>query len=235
MTIFTAEHQNALEAWQLGVKVLVERGGEVSNLLTTVHKPCEVDNAWLSARSPKLFKDGGDDIRDVANTIFPAKLAARATDRGDLYSKYLQRHDRTHRWARGRHAWGTYFERLVRFPPTGVNQLERVIEKLNNWPTRNTTGLVFHLSSPTVDAPRTRGGPCWHYGELLWNADGTIDLVAVYRNHDFFNKVLGNFIGLGGLLGFICQQSGKQPGKLVCHSVHAYHDSSQHALRALAA
>lgn len=235
MSAQTVERETSLDAWRAGVNILMRSGGELSNLITTIQLPCAIEPSWLVERSPHRFSLKGDDIRDVANTIFPEKLAARATDRMNLYNMYLRRHDRAHGWKRGRHAWGTYFERLIRFPPSGVNQLERVIEKLRTWPTRNTTGLVFHLSSPAVDAPRTRGGPCWHYGELLWNADGTIDLVAVYRNHDFYNKVLGNFVGLGRLLQFICDQSGMQPGKLICHSVHAYHDGSVRSLRAMAA
>ncbi len=230
------EAPDALQAWQAGVlKLLLAPNRELTNLITTIESPCLIDDTWLAARSPHRFATKGNDIRDVVNTIFPVKLAHKATNRADLFAMYLKRHDRTHRWKSGRHAWGTYFERLIRFPPTGVNQLDRVIQKLRAWKTRNTTGLVFHLSSPVVDAPRTRGGPCWHYGELLWNADGTLDLVAVYRNHDFFNKAFGNFIGLGQLLAFICQQSGKQPGKLICHSVHAYHDGGVQALRNMAA
>jgi len=234
MIVQTVEHMTSLDAWRDGVAALLRAGGSMNNLITTIHQPCTIAPHWMSDRSPHRFSARSDDIRDVANTIFPAKLVARAANRTDLYAMYLQRHDRAHRWTRGRYVWGTYFERLVRFPPSGVNQLERVINKLCTWP-RNTTGLVFHLSSPTIDTPRTRGGPCWHYGELLWNVDELIDLVVVYRNHDFYNKVLGNFIGLGQLLQFICDQSGKRPGKLVCHSVHAYHDGSVRALRAMAA
>lgn len=231
MSAHVVNQDTSLDAWVAGANILINAGGKLSNLITTIHKPCLIDSNWLVERSPHIFSDKGNDIRDVANTIFPEKLAMRTPDRSNLYKMYLHRHDRVHRWKRGRHAWGTYFERLIRFPPTDVNQLERVIEKLLTWPTRNTTGLVFHLSSPVIDAPRTRGGPCWQYAELLWNSDDIIDLVAVYRNHDFHNKVLGNFIGLGRLLQFICDQSQKRPGKLICHSVHAYCDSSIRILR----
>lgn len=234
MSSLVVEGGTALDAWKMGVAAVLAAGGHRKNLIVTIQRPCDVDPTWLLARSPHRFAPRGDDIRDVANTIFPEKLALRVDTRAALYEQYLKRHDRTRRWRRGQHAWGTYFERLIRFPASGVNQLDRAIVKLRTWPTRNTTGLVFHLSSPAVDAPRTRGGPCWHYGELLWNADGSLDLVAVYRNHDYFNKVLGNYIGLGRLLRFICEQSGKRPGALVCHSVHAYHEGSQGALRALA-
>ena len=226
---------DSLRAWRAGVDQLLRAGGDLKNLVTIIDRPCDIDPSWLIDRSPRRFATRGDDIRNVANTLFPEKLSQRAADRMALYSMYLQRHDRTRRWRRGRNTWGTYFERLIRFPPGDVNQLERAIRKLNTWPRRNTTGLVFHLSSPVIDAPRTRGGPCLQFVEILWNAESTLDLVAVYRNHDFYNKVLGNLIGLGRLLQFICNQSGKRPGKLICHSVHAYHDSSIDALRRLSA
>lgn len=233
MSIEVVEKATALEAWRAGCAVLLTSHGETSNLMTMIDNPCVVDDQWLVQYSPHRFKAGADDARDVANTLFPQRTCERSANRGDLYSRYLKAHDRARKFQRGHHAWGTYFERLVRFPPGGVNQLERAIEKLNTWPQRNTTGLVFHLSSPAIDAPRTRGGPCWQFAEILWNADESLDLVVVYRNHDFFNKVLGNFIGLGRLLRFICSSTGKQPGKLVCHSVHAYSDSSHHQLRSL--
>ncbi|MFM0244919.1 thymidylate synthase family protein [Paraburkholderia sediminicola] len=232
MSIPAVQGTNALQAWHAGCILLLDRG-DVCNLITTVDQPCQTGDEWLEQHSPASFKAGAADARDVANTLFPQRTYERATTRADFYARYLKIHDRAHGWQRGRHAWGTCFERLVRFPPDGVNQLERAIEKLNSWPQRNTTGLVFHLSSPIVDAPRTRGGPCWQFAEILWNVDDSLDLVVVYRNHDFFNKVLGNFVGLGRLLHFICAASNKRPGKLVCHSVHAYFDCSQQQLRSL--
>ncbi|WP_157773851.1 hypothetical protein [Variovorax atrisoli] len=233
MTVHVLNEVTALDAWKAGASLLLREHGEVCNLITTISEPCSIAQHWLEAHSPRAVKATADDSRDVANTLFPEKIYQRLADRSALYERYLAAHDRAHNWRSGRHAWGTYFERLVRFPPEGVNQLERAIEKLNTWPQRNTTGLVFHLSSPTVDAPRTRGGPCWHFGEILWNADESLDLVVVYRNHDYFNKVLGNFVGLGHLLKFICEASGKTPGKLICHSVHAYFDCSRQQLRSL--
>lgn len=241
MSVPAVEELNCLAAWQAGARLLLESGNDLSNLISVIHNPCVIDPVWLINRSPHNFSASGDNIRNVVNTIFPNRLAGRLSSRTDLYTTYLKCHDRARKWGRGPPAWGTYFERLIRFPNNvdgrpAVNQLERSIEKLLSWKHRSTTGLVFHLSSPAIDSPRTRGGPCWHYGELLWNRDGTIDFVAVYRNHDFYNKVLGNFIGLGLLLKFICDESGKTAGRLICHSVHAYCDgASRQALNDMAA
>jgi len=224
-----------LDAWRAGAAAVLQRG-QITHLLTTISDPCTMNPEWLSQYSPRRMGGTHDDIRDVIDTVFPMDLSTRHTGspRREFFDAYLRRHDRAMRWTRNRARWGTYFERLIRFPRAdNVNQLDRAITKLRTWPVRNTTGLVFHLSSPATDAPRTRGGPCWHFGELLWKPGNVIDFVAVYRNHDFTNKALGNFIALGQLLGFICRESGKRPGSLVCHSIHAFRGGNASVLRRL--
>ena len=235
MTARNVTGATALEAWRQGVQELLSEG-EALNLFTTVEQPTVFDPAWLEAHSPRRRGLGKDDLREVIKTIFPYDLAQRLAVRSDLYREYLRRHDRAMRFRRNRGKWGTYFERLVRFPDhPDTNQLETVITKLRNWQTRSGASLVFHLSTPARDTPRTRGGPCWQFGEIVWHPGNRLDLVVVYRNHDFLNKALGNFIGLGQLLNFICTATGRTPGRLLCHSVHAYKAGSKKALRALAA
>ena len=235
MTARNVTGATALEAWRQGVQEILSEG-EALNLFTTVEQPTVFDPAWLEAHSPRRRGLGKDDLREVIKTIFPYDLAQRLADRSDLYREYLRRHDRAMRFRRNRGKWGTYFERLVRFPDhPDTNQLETVITKLRNWQTRSGASLVFHLSTPARDTPRTRGGPCWQFGEIVWHPGNRLDLVVVYRNHDFLNKALGNFIGLGQLLNFICTATGRTPGRLLCHSVHAYKAGSKKALRALAA
>jgi hypothetical protein len=55
----------------------------------------------------------------------------------------------------------------------------------------------------------------------------------VYRNHDYFNKALGNFIGLAKLLEFICTEAQQRPGSLVVHSIHGYSSAGIPKLRQL--
>jgi len=221
---------DCLAAWQEGVRELHRSGGEVFNLLTTIDNPVLNDGGWATAYSPNLIDPAGDRLRDVINTVFPYRLYEKSPSRADFYQSYGRVHTRGTRLPRNRARWGTYFSRLIAYGGT-TNQLEVAVQKLTDWP-RYTAALVFHLSCPLLDKPRTRGGPCWQYGEIVWRAGDVLDLVAVYRNHDFFNKALGNFIALGQLLQFIAVESGKAPGQLVCHSVHAY---SQRPLKDLIA
>lgn len=234
MTALNVAGTTALDAWRQGAAAVLANG-EVLNLFTAIEQPAVFDRAWFS-HSPRVRGLAGDDLKDVIKTIFPYDLSQRFPHRVDLYREYLRRHDRAMKFVRNRGTWGTYFERLARFPDhPEINQLETVIQKLSTWKTRSASSLVFHLSTPARDTPRTRGGPCWQFGEIVWHPNHRLDLVVVYRNHDFFNKALGNFIGLGQLLNFICVASGKNAGRLLCHSVHAYNSGSGASLRALAA
>lgn len=234
MTAVNVGGRTALDAWRSGVGAVLAEG-EVFSLFTTIEEPTAFDEGWLTQHSPRIRGFAGDDLREVIKTIFPYELAQHYPERPKFYEQYLRRHDRAMKFVRNRGTWGTYFERLVRFPDhPDTNQLETVIQKLVKWQKRSSTGLVFHLSTPARDTPRTRGGPCWQFAEIVWHPGDMLDLVVVYRNHDFYNKALGNFVGLGQLLGFICAASGKTPGRLLCHSVHAYNGGSVEALRALA-
>jgi thymidylate synthase len=225
VTIITGE--TCFDAWHAGAEALTaSRSKELSNMVTVIADPCRFDPDW-HRNSPHHFSRNGNRLTDVINTIFPLTLWRRYPNRSNFYEAYLIRYARA-KGMRGV-SWGTYFQRLIASPPEGTNQLERAISKLGNWRQRSTTAFVFHLATP-ADGPRPRGGPCWQFAEILWNSDGTLDLTVVYRNHDFYNKVLGNYVGLGQLLSFIAHESGKQPGRLVCHSVHAFFDTTQNVM-----
>jgi thymidylate synthase len=80
-------------------------------------------------------------------------------------------------------SWGsTYFERLLSLDGSD-NQIERAIHALTTWQ-RKETAIVMHLSAPHIDRLKPIGSPCLQFVEVLWDADDTIHLVALYRNHD---------------------------------------------------
>ena len=124
MTARNVAGATALDAWRLGVHAVLTEG-EVFNLFTTIEQPAAFELAWLQAHSPRRKGFVGDDLREVIKTIFPYDLAQRMAERPGLYREYLRRHDRAMRFVRNRGTWGTYFERLVRFPDhPDTNQLE---------------------------------------------------------------------------------------------------------------
>jgi len=222
---------SCVDAWQAASQHIIAKGGEDYNVVVTVQAPCEFDRSWLTRFSPSSVATEGDAIRDVMNTIFPSKTLGNTTSRTAFYDRYKRAFDRRQHRHR---TWGTYFHRLISFGPDAKNQLESAISALARWGKNHKAALVFHLSSSEVDDVRIMGGPCWQYGALLCSDSDTVSLLAVYRNHDYFNKALGNFLGLSRLLQFIATQTGRTPGQLICHSAHAYFDSKAKMQRLLA-
>ncbi|MGE0874111.1 MAG: hypothetical protein AB7O31_05500 [Burkholderiales bacterium] len=172
-------------------------------------------------------------IADVANTIFPLKTRQNTTSRIGLYARYNAAYER--RKHRHQGIWGTYFHRLISFGASNLNQLERAIASMSSWEHNHKAVVVLHTSSAETDGVRTRGGPCLQYIQFNCPDPDNINLLAVYRNHDYFNKAFGNFIGLARLLDFVATETNRTPGKLTCVSAHAYFDVSRASMQALLA
>ena len=92
---------------------------------------------------------------------------------------------------------------------------------------RKLAGAIhLHTGLPS-DGIRTVGGPCLQAVTMHAERNGSgfsVSACALYRNHDFFQKALGNYIGLGQLLGFLAECAGLDVGKLYVISGHAYCD-----------
>jgi hypothetical protein len=216
---------NVVHAWTTAVNSIIDSRGEIFNLIVNIENPSSIDGNWTRILDPRKIDHRIDGIRDTINTIFSFYLFMRSEDRHEFYKMYENLHERAKSMSRNRHRWGTYFERLTQVPDSCVGgQLERAIRALTKWEVRAKAAITFHLSIPSMDGLRKRGGPCWQYAELLWRENDVIDMLCVYRNHDYVRKALGNFIALGYLLDFICRESGKRPGRIVCHSAHAFVD-----------
>ena len=204
-------------AWIDAVGDLLQAPKPIDNLLLEVTDPLRCAPLWLTAHCPRSLGLGVDSIRNVANTIFPERQLSSFSSRADFYSHFAQVYSRGGRARRNRYAWGTYYQRLTDYGDLHLNQLERAVACMCRWQTPSLTAFVFHLSAADRDGPRKRGAPCLQYIELLDHGLNGLGLVAVYRNHDYFGKVLGNLIGLSRLIRFVCDATGRHSGSLVCH------------------
>lgn len=228
------EGADSLDAWRGGCRHLI--GGYQGLIVTKVARPWHLEPEWLTENSPVRF-GGNSSLSDVINTIFPRKLSDRFPDRQELYHQYLLRHNYGRRLSAKKHdLWGTYFQRLISFGDSEVNQLEEIITVICEDRRWLRVFNPMHISSAETDSLRKRlGNPCLQYIQVVQPVEGTLDLVAVYRRHDFFEKALGNFVGLGLLLRFICDSGGKNPGVLTCISSGAYNGGSRENLRRVSA
>jgi hypothetical protein len=63
-------------------------------------------------------------------------------------------------------------------------------------------------------------------------APRTLMLTAIYRNHFYIEKLLGNLVGLGRLMAFVAREGGLNVGALTVVSTHATIDTPKGVGRA---
>jgi thymidylate synthase len=212
---------NCAEAWARGALAVHENHGPLSPLVTEIIDPCFFDVAWMSDLSPRKLVPSADTLHSVIEMVGPDELAK--FQRPDVYIRAWKKYDRCR--SRGRHLsnWrDTYFERLTR--DNAYNRLDDIITKMRTWQARRVAPFYAHTNSNAAGGIVPIGSPCLQYVQFAQRGDNKIDLFALYRNHDFFLKALGNFIGLGRVLAFVARETNQVPGKLTCFSVNAYLD-----------
>lgn len=207
---------NHWERWNLAVQAT-----DPTLMVVAQHEQVESLARELGILSPK----------HVAYTIFPCRLAARTHSPAELRDRYVDR-----MFPSIRTSWGTYFHRLVAYTGrtgTTENQIGAVVAAINATPDR-VYKASFTMTIPYAggETRRRRGGPCLNYLalQLERNPDPTLNLLAVYRNHDFRAKAYGNYMGLCQLLRYMADQTGYAPGRLTCYSSHAYVDADTNRL-----
>ena len=217
---------NAIGAWKNASKlVLASETHRIRNLIVEIQDPITFDRNWLRRFDPKSV-GAKDRLSVVVKVLFPFSGKRANETRQQFYARWRKVLEKNRAKGTLHAGWGTYFSRLTAFNGN-ENQLEEMVQVLSQWKFRPEAAIVAHLSSATVDPLRPIGSPCLQYIEILWGRDDVIDLVAVYRNHDFLNKALGTTSDSGSFLRFISSESGKKPGRVVCHSVRAYCDEPQ--------
>jgi hypothetical protein len=166
-------------------------------------------------------------IDGVAATIFPRSfyLASCKGDRHTLYERYPAFRARAPKFF-GKTASFSYFDRLTRWQPRGtsvpVNQLETFIERMREHKTKRTAWFYYPTIDPTRDLGKIMGGPCLSAIDLKYETEfNALNLFAVYRDHDFAEKALGNYVGLTYLLEFLCEHTKTEAGAVVCASTRA--------------
>ena len=77
------------------------------------------------------------------------------------------------------------------------------------------------------------GGQCLSFlsFKLLPGSPKTLVLTALYRNHYYIEKLLGNMIGLGRLMEFVAREAGLKLGPLTIVSTHAEIDQPKSKAR----
>lgn len=221
------------QAWLAMCDYVLANHNEVRNLIVTINDPVSIDPLLHGCVEAFCRSEGLLPPKHVAYTIFPDGLARRHAAPG-LFTAYNRTrgffdHVKT--------SWGTYFRRMTQYEGERgpVNQLGRIIDAINSRTACHRAAYTMLIQQPGGENVRPRGGPCLNYLALQIEPDEarTISLLAVYRNHDVVERAYGNFLGLGWLLRFLCDETNSAVGQLTCLSAHAYIDRRIGALRAL--
>lgn len=212
---------NCLTAWRDACNHILQNG-DGYNLLVQIDTPLAFSNAQLG----EITSSGvitSSQLSDVINTIFPVKLHTRSA--GLTNDQFYDKHEQIYVRGKSMHQknrsrWGNYFLRFTRFGDNRLNQLQPIIDGINNRPNAQKACYIMHVSSIDYDNnTRIIGNPCLQYVQF-GQYDNAVHLSAVYRNHDFLTKALGNYIGLANLLRFVCDETGSNMGTITCHSLH---------------
>jgi thymidylate synthase len=178
----------------------------------------------------------------VANTIFPQDLYRRH-GAPKLYDVY----ENVYEHIKKQGDWGRYFERMIRRTTSGgevINPLGDMVAKMKKHVhgDGNTFRNIYELtiSDPTLDIPiydpERDAGPvmnrqCMSFLSFKLDHDNRLMLTAVYRNHYYVRRLLGNLIGLTRLMAFVGNEAGVPVGPLTVVSTHAEIDVPKGARR----
>ncbi len=228
MFLAVPPQQTRAKAWMAAVESLQPRADyEANNVVIDIEEPLRVDADDSRVEhlvDGYLREHNRMPLRTVANTIFPRSLYRRHGS-PEFYKVYTEAV--LPRIRRPGNDWGRYFDRLTSFQPANskpINPLADLVAKMReNVQGDRTYRNVYELNvyDPARDARTVRGGQCLSFLSFKLNADLKVCLTAVYRNHAYTTRLLGNMIGLGDLMNFVAEQVDAQLGALTIISTHA--------------
>ncbi len=171
-------------------------------------------------------------LETVAGTIFPASFYISKQNKSGVFEDYPKKMEKMIK------GWGSYAYRMVRRKDENgkiFNPLEKIIDKINAQPTRGKClemGLLpidadIQLYDPRADRNLYIGGPCLSHISFKIMPSGKINLTAIYRNHFYIQRLLGNLIGLSQLLSFVAKETNLNVGELTIHSTSAEIDTGR--------
>lgn len=214
-------------AWREAVRAVdAQADHSAYNVIIDVSDP--IANATRQDRRIGVVEDflseRDKSVETVANTIFPVGLYYRfgAPAFFDVFR------DRVLKKVRRRGHWsGYYFERMMQFPvPAGdpANQLWKIVERIRDKHVRALNKFELSLFDPARDVDNSPyGGQCLSFlsFKIVPGSPKTLALTAIYRNHFYIEKLLGNLIGLGRLMFFVARETDLKVGALTVVSTHA--------------
>jgi len=225
------------KAWLKASKCVADNQWEMHNLLVSIEDVSLFDNDMHQEICAFSNSVGLLGPKHVAYTIFPHKQYKGQGTATRLYENY-NKHNGFYDWTRKRtrSGWGTYFRRMTQYEIQGkppVNQLNEIITAINSRQHTYKAAYTIVIQKPGRETIRPLGGPCLNYIAVQGKSGlpRKLDLLCVYRNHDFLERAYGNYWGLCNLARFIAKETESDCGSITCISSHAYVDKHKEMFR----
>jgi hypothetical protein len=232
------EDENLAHAWARGVRVALDRRGEVAPLVLSVSSPFDGGvppadpvletklDALLRTENAKLSID------TVANTLFPQSLWNADRPRKEFYNRFLRLWPRIQK----SNPYGHYFHRLITLGDPEMcdgNQLEFIIDSY----TARQGVRRSMLQATTFDAKSDhtraalRGFPCLQQVSFAVQSDRTISVNGFYAFQYIGKRAYGNYVGLCRLGHFVAHELGTRLSRMTCYAGIAQCDIGATKLR----
>jgi hypothetical protein len=226
---------DCFSAWREAMRLVdAKPGHHAYNVIIDVENPtarATMADPAVAAVSAFLNEQGRKPIETISNTIFPAGLYTRygAPAFFDRFcDDVLPKVRRSGAWS------GYYFERMMQLPQlegAPINQLWEIVDRLRNPNVRALNKFELSIFDPARDVNDSPyGGQCLSFAslKLMGKPDRRhLSMTALYRNHFYVEKLLGNLIGLGRLLKFLATEGRVGLGSLTVVSTHAEIDMAK--------
>jgi thymidylate synthase len=235
MYIGVPSQPSCATAWLAATQMVdAVSGREAHNVIVDVDNPTgasPVDEKIIFEVDAFLRTHEHWPVQTVANTIFPQAIY-ELHGAPAFYDVYLTKVFPRIRRSRG--DWGRYFERMISFPKEKrdrepLNPLKDLVSKMReNLEHDRTFKNIYELTifDPVRDAGRPMNRQCLSFLSFKLTDDQRLILTAVYRNHYYIQRLLGNLIGLGNLMSFVARETGATVGPLTVVSTHAEIDGA---------
>lgn len=237
-------------AWLAACDAMLSGPRVAYHMVVRIENPLNEDMAVRDGLERILTARQLQPVTTVANTIFPASIAATSRDHLELSSRYTAMLPTLKRLS-SKNDRGTYFGRMIAFPgPSGpVNQLDVIITRLRKELAKKGSGtgsltaayeaaLVDpgsegadgNLEAPVAGAAqvlvpgsdtRFPGFPCLSHCSFQLDRQGTLHALAQYRSQRMVERAYGNYLGLGRLLSYIADSAGLTCGVLTVTAGYA--------------
>jgi len=232
------------EAWLNAIQVVdAAPQRRLFHLVTRIGAPV-TEQPDIRAAADRLLRDLDlAPVDTVANTIFPAQLAATSSGPGELAQRYRRVYPTLRRLHKSNRK-GTYFGRIVAHPAADGerDQLADLIGRLSTelrTPGPKSARYEVNISGPGEPAGPAEeypavelgdagplhvyvagkdtspmGFPCLSFCSFQLEGD-SLHMIAQYRYQYLIERGYGNYLGLGRLLGYVCSTVDLHPGELM--------------------